>query len=416
MSLGPVRLPLVCALLCGCGAGAPTATISMVTPVRAYSDAPLRLTISGQGFVPAFQIDQGSGMRVGEAGRFWGQVGTGTQPVLLHDFDWVDKNTLTAWMDPGLPAGQHDLEITDPRGQLARKEQAFWSLGRDSSPPMVVFERPAPTTPVVGGVMLDVAISASDREPGTLRSLDWESLAGGTSIESHKCRFEASPDRARCDFQVVVPGWLAPGDQFVLRAVATDGAAVPNRTEQSLTFTVQQPPLLNSINPIRGGVAGGTDLVIRGAGFFPGSKAYVGGVPILPDGGVVLDQQTMFGRTPPHTEGPVSVVVRTPIGEAPLLGFFQYAQPPQIEAILPEVGDPDGATAFRVRGRGFTDQTQIFFGDSLLQAIPSEEQRVVSDSEISGAAPAGRGRTSVWAFDPDLGWSRLPDGFGWSMP
>jgi len=163
-------------------------------------------------------------------------------------------------------------------------------------------------------------------------------------------------------------------------------------------------------------VAGGTDLVIRGAGFFPGSKAYVGGVPLLPDGGVTMNPQTIFGRTPPHTEGPVSVVVRTPIGEAPLTGVFQYAQPPQIEAILPEVGDPDGATPFRVRGHGFTDQTLIFFGESLVQGVPSEEQRVVSDIEISGSAPAGRGRTSVWAFDPDLGWSRLPDGFGWSMP
>jgi hypothetical protein len=32
-------------------------------------------------------------------------------------------------------------------------------------------------------------------------------------------------------------------------------------------------------------------------------------------------------------------------------------------------------------------------------------------------APAGMGHTSVWAMDPDLGWTRLPDGFGWSaMP
>jgi hypothetical protein len=419
MSFGPVRLHLVCAVfVASCGGGAPKATITMVTPSRAYSDLPLRLTIHGQGFLPAFQIDQAAGLRRGEDGQFEGQVGTGTEPVLLHSFDWVDKNTLTALMDAGLPPGQHAIEVTDPRGQPARKEMAFWSLGRDNDPPKVVFEKPSPMAPVVGGSTLDVAISASDPEPGLLSSLTWQAFAGGEPLEKkpHECRFESTRDRARCDFQLVVPVWLGPGDQFEIRAVAVDTAAAGNRVVEVLPFTIQHPPAVTAINPIKGGLAGGTDLVIRGAGFFPGSKAYVGGVPILPDGGVVMNPQTIYGRTPPHAEGPVTVLVRTPIGDAPLDGIFEYAPPPQIETILPETGDPDGATPFRVRGRGFTDNTQIFFGDSLVGAQRCEVQRVVSDSEISGTAPSGRGRTSVWAFDADLGWTRLADGFGWSGP
>jgi hypothetical protein len=129
-----------------------------------------------------------------------------------------------------------------------------------------------------------------------------------------------------------------------------------------------------------------------------------------------MNQQTIFGRTPAHAEGPVPVVVRTPIGEAPLTGVFQYALPPQIEAILPETGDPDEATAIRVRGHRFTRNTQIFFGHSLVGAQPCEVQTLESENEISARAPTGRGRTSVWAFDADLGWSRLADGFGWSKP
>jgi hypothetical protein len=416
MSLGPVRLMLVCALVVGCGDDAPTATISLVMPDRAYSDRPLRLTIVGQGFVPAFQIDPGAGKRRGEVGQFRGRVGTDTPPVALRDFDWVDKNTLTATMDPGLPAGQHLVEVTDPRGEPARKPAAFWSLGRDDDPPVVTFEKPAPSTPVVGGVTLDVAISASDPDPGTLASLRWESWAGGAMLHHGECRFESTHAGARCDFQEVVPASLVAGDQFVLRAIAADTAAIPNRAEQNMVFTVQPPPTVVGISPTLGGVAGGTDLVLRGEGFAPGTKVYVGGLLLLPEGGIVMDAQTIFGRTPPHAEGSATVLVRTPIGEVPLTDIFFYALPPQIEAILPETGDPDGATVFRVRGQRLTKNTQIFFGDSLAGAEPCEEQHWVSDTEISGAAPAGRGRTSVWAFDADLGFSRLPDGFGWSSP
>src|SRR4051812_28975834 len=118
MPFGPVRLPaLVCAAcVLGCGAGAPSPSVSMVTPTRGYSDRPLRLHILGKGFVPSFEIDQAAGQRRGEISRFSGRVGTGIATIPLHDFDWVDMNTLTALLDPGLPAGQYRVEVTDPRG------------------------------------------------------------------------------------------------------------------------------------------------------------------------------------------------------------------------------------------------------------------------------------------------------------
>jgi hypothetical protein len=415
MSFGPVRLAIV-ALMFGCGDSASKATISLVMPDRAYSDRPLRLTIVGDGFLPAFQLDPTNGERRGEAGKFSGQVGTGTQPVALHNFDWIDTSTLTATMEPGLPPGLHALEVTDPRGQPAIKMDAFRSLGRDEDPPVVNFEKPAPLTPVVGGTKLDVSITAFDPEPGALESLRWESSAGGNITGGSVCPFGATRATARCDVQVVVPDSLVPGDQFVLRATATDTAAVPNHAEQSLVFVVQRPPTVIGISPTLGGVDGGSDLVLQGSGFVPGTKVYVGGLLLLPDGGVIMDAQTIYGRTPPHAEGPATVLVRTPIGDVPLADIFLYAQPPQIETILPEIGDPDGATVFRVRGQRFTKNTLIFFGDTLSGAEPCEIQSWTSDTEITGAAPAGRGRTSVWAFDPDLGFSRLPDGFGWSAP
>jgi hypothetical protein len=416
MPFGPVRLSLLCLLVLSCGDGAPAATISQVSPERAYSDRPLRLTIVGQGFLPAFQLDPAGGGRRGEVDAYRGRVGTDTAPVALHDFDWIDKNTLIATLDPGLPAGQHMVEVTDPRGQPASKLGAFWSLGPDDDAPSVTFEKPAPMTAVVGGSTLDVAISASDPDPGALADLTWESSAGGPAIETKHCAFGPTHATARCDFQVTVPAGLVPGDEFVLKATATDTATAPNHAVQTMVFTVRQPPTVIGISPTAGGIAGGTDLVLRGTGFVPGTKVYVGGLLLLPDGGVVMDEQTVYGRTPPHAEGTATVLVRTPIGDVNLTDFFSYAIPPQIEGIIPDIGDPDGATKVRVRGTRFTRSTLIFFGDSLAGAEVCEEQKWNSDTEIIGSAPAGRGRTSVWAYDPDLGFSRLVDGFGWGTP
>src|SRR5206468_870697 len=133
-------------------------------------------------------------------------------------------------------------------------------------------------------------------------------------------------------------------------------------------------------------------------------------------GGTLLDPQTITGRTPAHVAGPVSLLVRTPIGDAQLPDAFAYAPPPLIVSITPESGDPNAGTSVRVRGAGFTFDTKIFFGVTLASAEPCEEQNFVNEAEIQCVAPGGTGRASVWAFDAEVGWTRLPDGFGWSDP
>jgi hypothetical protein len=325
-------------------------------------------------------------------------------------------NTLTAWMDPGLPAGLQNVEVIDPRGQRAMLDQFFWSLGPDNDAPMTTFEKPGPMAPIAGGVTLDVAIAAADREPGTLGEVRWDATARGGKIAEGDCRLEPGLSQGRCDFQLRIPVALEPGDEVVLRAIATDASAAMNRTAQVLRLPIQPPPTVRELTPTRGGTLGGTDLVIRGTGFFPGTQVYLGDLLLLPGGGVVLDQTTLVGRAPAHAAGSAALLVRTPIGDVRVADVFDYLSPPQIEAIVPELGNPDGGTAVHVRGNAFTRTTQIFFGESLVGAKPCEEQRYVSEVEIAGTAPAGRGATSVWAFDAETGWSRLADGFSWSRP
>lgn len=417
MVSGPVRLPgLVCAAcLLGCGADAPPPGITGVYPARAYSDRELRVFIHGTGFVPRFRIDQASGQREGDVRRFSGRVGGPGGWRSLRDFDWLDENQMSAWLEAGLPAGVHTVEVTDPRGRRGAKEEAFWSLGADRDVPVVTFEKPAASTPIAAGMVLDVSVSAADPEPGSLHSLNLEAWAANGLVQSASCPFEPDPARARCDTQVRVPAWLKPGEAFALRARAADQATAVNRGEQLLSFVVLPGPTVTEIRPARGGIAGGTDLVIKGSGFLPGTRVSIGDLPIGPQGGTVLDAETIIGRAPPRPAGPATVLIRTPIGDAQLTNAFQYERPPQIQAVAPEVGIKDGGTDIRVRGSGFTPLTRIYFGDSLVAAKACEEQTFISDVEITGVAPAGTGTTSVWAFDAELGWTRLADGFSWSV-
>jgi hypothetical protein len=400
----------------GCGAGAPAPVLHSFAPARGYSDRAIRVFIRGEGFLPAFEIDPSSGRR-GDVSGFSGRVGEGEGTVTLHDFDWISVDELSAWMDAGLPMGIHDVTLIDPRGEHARLPDAFQALGYDRDKPSVQFVQPAKGSPTAAGIPLRAKVVASDREPGRLAELRWELHSNGIVLSSEACALGSEPTAVTCEFQVVVPPGLAAGNTVDLTAVASDEAVPANVTPETLSFELLRRPLAMSVSPVRGGTEGGTDVVIRGSDFPPGSRVLVDGTPLEPrgTGGVRLDGETLAGRMPKHAEGMVSLVVQTPIGESVLRDAFTFEAPPKINDISPESGNPAGGTMVRIRGERFTPDTRVFFGDPLPAAVPLGGQRNVSEGEITGFAPAGQGRASVWAVDPELGVSQFIS-FGWSPP
>jgi hypothetical protein len=403
----------------GCGAGAPAPVIHTFAPARGYSDRALRVFIHGEGFLPAFEIDPSRGRR-GDVSGFSGRVGEGEGTVTLRDFDWISVDELSAWMDPGLPVGVHDVTVIDPRGEHARLPQAFLALGPDRDKPRVQFVQPAPGSPAAAGIPLRAKVVATDREPGRLADLRWELHSNGIVLSSESCSLGSDPTAVTCEFQVVVPPGLAAGNNIDLTALASDEAVPPNMTPETLSFELLPPPLAMSVSPERGGTEGGTDVVIRGSGFPPGSRVLVDGTPLEPraTAGVRLDGETLAGRMPKHAEGTVSVVVQTPIGESVLRDAFTFEAPPKINDISPESGNPSGGTMVRIRGERFTQETKVYFGDPLPAAVPLGGQKNVSQGEITGyapPAPPGQGRASVWAVDPERGVSQFSS-FGWSPP
>lgn len=406
------------AVLAACQAAAPAPVIEGITPTSGYTDRPVRLMIRGAGFLPTFDLDPDTHTRRGHVSRFSGRVGNTDVAVALHDFDWLDVSSLSAWMAPQLPPGTYPVQITDPRGQVAILDAAlgFQALGPDVDRPTLVFESPLPSAPVAAGIPIKVAIAAADREPGQLSSLRWEAWARNQKFVSKQCSLGPLSRAGRCDADLVVPSELTPGELVTLTAVVEDAAGTPNRVEQTLPLQIQAAPTLTSITPSVGGTMGGLDVVVKGSGFFPGTRIYIDNMLLLPSGGMRVDNETISGRLPAHAAGRFTLLARTPIGDAVLPSAFQYAIAPQIDTIAPAVCDPKGGTRVRITGEGFTPTSHVFFGDTLASAVGLTDEQRTSDIEIVGTAPPGHGRTTVWVFDPQLGSTRLVDAVEWRAP
>lgn len=408
-----VWLQLSAGLALGCGE--PQPSIESVVPIAAGSDRDVRLTILGRDFVPATILDPVSGRRIATSEGFAARIGMEDRWVHLSKLDWLSSGALAGTLPANsAETGWLDVEVTDPRGRVDRLEKGFHELGRDTEGPTLSFLGPAADTLFAAGMLLRGSFRATDAPPGTLEALRWTAYANGSELTAAECRISPKARQADCGFQLVISDNLRGDDEVSIVAEAEDDSG--NASQLTLPFSLRDKPKVSSIFPKTGGTAGGTDVVIRGTGFLPGSTALLGDQPLLPDGGIRIDDTSISGYTPPHAEGSPSVVVHTPIGDASGLVVFRYEAPPVLVSITPEHGPPSGGTEVAIRGANFSSDTRIYFGSTLDDAVPLDELLVQGPTSIIGITPAGSGTTTVWAFDGSLGLAKLPDGFTWRAP
>jgi hypothetical protein len=405
----------------GCESSPPDPRISGIEPARAYSDRPLRVLLKGSGLLPAYRIDVATGQRTGDASGFSGQVGTGTDPAVpLRDFTWRDPDELSATLDPGLPAGRYAVLVTDPRGARGELPDAFQSLGSDEQGPAIVIERPAAAAPMAPGGRLSGRLLVSD--DSQVSRVDWRLAGPMAPLATGSCPVAPGPTVVSCDFDLTIPATLAAGDLLELTVTAADASPMVNAGSATRSFTLRAPPAVTAVKPTRGGTAGGSEVVVRGAGFLPGSRVYFGRALLQPDGGIRLDDETITGRTPPHPRGYAVVRAATPLGEARVDTLFEFLPPPAVLSVEPAMATSAGGTLLRVTGENFGTSTRILIGRSLRAATPLSTQSRVSETVIEGVvaprgvAPGGAldARVSVFAVDPSAGWGALPDGLGFT--
>ena len=142
-------------------------------------------------------------------------------------------------------------------------------------------------------------------------------------------------------------------------------------------------PVIASVAPDAGPLAGGNDVIVAGAGFVPGLTVYFGNVE-SPSATVLAGGTGFTAVVPAGTAGPVDITVSTPMGTSTTsTADLYFYGAPTVTKISPASGTTTGGTAVTISGTGFAPDATVAFG---LQAATSVA--VDSPSSITAIAPA----------------------------
>jgi len=124
-------------------------------------------------------------------------------------------------------------------------------------------------------------------------------------------------------------------------------------------------PVIYSISPSGGPLAGGTPVIITGSGFTGTTDVRFG--EISGTGLSIFNDTQLTIITPPHAEGSVFISITTPAGTGispdPSTMFNYEEFPlPKLSGISPASGPMNGGTVVTITGSGFTGTEYVYFG------------------------------------------------------
>lgn len=247
---------------------------------------------------------------------------------------------------------------------------------------------------------------------------------GGTTVSIAGSGFQSGPTLA-----VTFGGVAAPAVSYVnanlvncttpahpatgaVDVVLTNPDATTATLPGGFTYTSSAPaPTVSAVSPISGDVAGGTAVTITGTNFVDGAGLTV-------DFGGTQATSVTFGSstsitctTPPHSVGPVDVVVINPdlqTGTLPKGFTYTSTTPaPTVTAISPTAGPTTGGTSVTITGTNFISGATVSFGGTTVKTVT-----VTGSTSITCATPAHTaGTVDVVVANPDAQTGTLPAGF-----
>jgi len=150
-------------------------------------------------------------------------------------------------------------------------------------------------------------------------------------------------------------------------------------------FAYTTAPVIATVAPLEGALAGGTDVAISGSGF-AGGAVTVGGLGL---DALVVTSTLITGRTRAHAAGPVEVRVTTASGAAALPSGFRYLAPPVIQAVAPGAGPTTGGTAVLLSGAGFlASAVTVTVGGAQVAATVLDDGRIALTTPARAAGAA----------------------------
>lgn len=156
------------------------------------------------------------------------------------------------------------------------------------------------------------------------------------------------------------------------------------------TASVAAKAAVAALVPNAGPPAGGTVVMIHGAGLANPTSVSFGGTPATSFTSVTPDSVRAVA---PAGTGTVDVTVTTPVGTSEVTpgDQFTYTNGPIVTDVQPRTGPPAGGATVAISGLQLTGATGVSFGGT-----PAKSFTVNSDTSITAVAP------------PEPGWSTSP--------
>ncbi len=166
-------------------------------------------------------------------------------------------------------------------------------------------------------------------------------------------------------------------------------------------FTYVDAPIVASVTPAAGPLAGGTTLTVTGSNL-AGATVKVGGVSAT---AVVATASSLTAKTPAGTVGAKDVTVTTVGGSASSAGAFTYVAAPTIATVSPTSGPQAGGTSITVTGTNLSGATLKVGGVTATGVISSDNSltgttsaSVTAGAKIVEVSTAGGTATKAGAF------------------
>jgi IPT/TIG domain/Viral BACON domain len=266
---------------------------------------------------------------------------------------------------------------------------SFSSNGGEASVSAVLIVASGPASPS-GPVVSSISPTSGPVAGGTTVTITGSGFTGASKV-----LFGSATSTFTVNSDTRITAVSPAGSGTVHVTVTTPGGTSATSNADRFTYLVAPPvPIVTSISPTSGPVAGGTSVIIRGSGFTGASKVLFGTVPAS---SVTVNSDTQITAVSPAGSGTVHVTVTTPGGTTTtsIADRFTYRVAPTLTSISPTSGPAAGGTSVIIQGSGFTGASKVLFG-----TVAASSVTVNSDTQITVVSPAGSGTVHVTVTTP----------------
>ena len=154
-------------------------------------------------------------------------------------------------------------------------------------------------------------------------------------------------------------------------------------------------PLVSSVSPHVGPIAGETSVTIAGEHFEEVTAVSFGS--LAAKSYIVSSPTSITAVSPPGAAGAVDVTVTTVAGRSQPVSAdrFTYLLPPTVKKLSAKKGSGGGHTTITIDGAGFAGATEVRFGESAAESFVVE-----SSTTITAVSPPGAGSVDVTVTAP----------------